>query len=132
MGGLLSLLVVAYCVLLERKILGGIQLRTGPIRVGYLGSLQTLVDRIKLLTKRVLRGKVMYFGRMFVITGVLVNWNIGVGFLLVGLSVLSYIFLGGVIYSECIYSKIGGLRSIISMLSYEVLLLMVLLFIVNI
>lgn len=67
------MLIVAFTVLLERKILGGIQIRTRPLNVGYYGVLQTIVDRVKLLTKGVLRSKVMYFSRMFVFMGVILN-----------------------------------------------------------
>jgi NADH-quinone oxidoreductase subunit H len=42
---------VAYTVLLERKVLGFIQLRYGPNRVGPWGLLQPLADAVKLLFK---------------------------------------------------------------------------------
>jgi NADH-quinone oxidoreductase subunit H len=43
--------LAAYMVLAERKILGRMQLRHGPNRVGPCGMLQPLADVIKLLTK---------------------------------------------------------------------------------
>ena len=49
MGVLLT--AVAYTVLLERKVLGFIQLRYGPNRVGPWGLLQPLADLLKLLFK---------------------------------------------------------------------------------
>jgi NADH-quinone oxidoreductase subunit H len=49
MGVLLT--AVAYTVLMERKVLGFIQLRYGPNRVGPWGLLQPLADAIKLLFK---------------------------------------------------------------------------------
>ena len=49
MGVLLT--CVAYTVLLERKVLGFIQLRYGPNRVGPWGLLQPLADVLKLLFK---------------------------------------------------------------------------------
>jgi NADH-quinone oxidoreductase subunit H len=45
------LTAIAYTVLLERKVLGFIQLRHGPNRVGPWGLLQPLADAIKLLFK---------------------------------------------------------------------------------
>ncbi len=40
-----------YLVLLERRVAAWFQLRIGPNRVGYQGTLQTMADALKLLTK---------------------------------------------------------------------------------
>ena len=48
---LITLTAVAYTVLLERKVLGRIQNRWGPSRVGPFGLLQPLVDGAKLFLK---------------------------------------------------------------------------------
>ena len=45
------LLLAAYLVLLERKILGRLQIRYGPNRAGKYGLLQPFADTIKMLTK---------------------------------------------------------------------------------
>lgn len=42
------------------------------------------------------------------------------------LSGLGYVFLSGVFYSECMYSMYGRLRAVISIMSYDIILLIVL------
>src|ERR1700755_1187667 len=47
----ITLTAVAYTVLLERKVLGRIQNRWGPSRVGPFGLMQPMADGIKLFLK---------------------------------------------------------------------------------
>src|ERR1700761_9460090 len=47
----LLLISVAYTVLLERKLVGRIQNRWGPTRVGPFGLMQPLADGLKLFLK---------------------------------------------------------------------------------
>src|SRR5687767_4084295 len=46
-------LCVAYLVLWERKLIGWMQIRIGPNRVGY-GFLQPIADALKLLLKEII------------------------------------------------------------------------------
>ena len=140
--------LITYLVLAERKVLGFIQVRTGPNRVGPWGLLQPIADVLKLLVKedvmpnRAIRWafvlapclvvapafvifSVIPFGPSAERTGGTLEYfiaDVNIGLLLVvGLATLAVygIILGGWA-SNSKFSLLGGLRSAAQMISYEV------------
>jgi len=145
----ITLMSVAYTVLLERKVLGRLQNRWGPSRVGPFGLLQPLVDGLKLFLKEdmmplaverplfviapiialgcaLISIAVVPFGAVTLVHGVdlfqIANLNIG---LLVILGVTSIGVYGIALSgwsSNSKYSLFGSLRSTAQMISYELAL----------
>lgn len=134
--------IVAGMTWVERRLLGFMQARLGPNRVGPYGLFQIIADPIKLLLKEDITPssaeKVAYFlGPMFpVIPAFIVfclipfgppptfavtsNVNVGLLLILALTSTAVYgIILGGWA-SNNKYSLMGGLRSAAQMVSYEV------------
>jgi NADH-quinone oxidoreductase subunit H len=143
------LMAVAYTVLLERKLVGRIQNRWGPSRVGPFGMMQPMVDGLKLFLKEdmipagvykplylaaplialgcsLLSIAVVPFGEPLTWHGVkffqIADLNIGLLILLGVTSISIYgIALAGW-SSNNKYSLLGALRSSAQMVSYELAL----------
>jgi NADH-quinone oxidoreductase subunit H len=130
---------VAYLTLWERKLLGWIQVRHGPNRVGPFGLLQPIADAVKLLTKEMIRPSaasngLFRLGPIMAIMPALAAWvcvpfgpeavlaNVNAG-LLVILAITSIEVYGVIIAgwaSNSKYAFLGALRASAQMVSYEI------------
>lgn len=122
---LILLLSVAFLVLLERKVLGRVQLRTRPVNVGWWGVLQTVIDGLKLLNKpsAIKNHQSFTFLVLIIVLSYVVNMYILMVVILGG--ILS-IFLR-VILRDNLYGKMGAYRMVILSWGYDILLLVMLL-----
>ena len=133
------ILAVAYATYAERKVIGFMQIRIGPNRVGPLGLFQPFADVIKLLTKEIVQPTASNKG-LFMIAPIvcfapsLVAWavvpfdagliladvNAGLLFLLAMTSLGVYGVLIAGWASNSKYAFLGGLRSASQIVSYEI------------
>lgn len=130
---------VAYLTTIERKVIGFMQLRTGPNRVGFAGLLQPVADGIKFLTKEIIFPSRANWGLFllapllmlvpsllvwavipFSLGVVLADIDAGVLFVFAMTSLSAYGVLIAGWASNSRYAILGAMRSCAQIISYEI------------
>ncbi len=134
-----TMLHVLYATYFERKVIGHMQVRLGPMRVGYHGILQPFADGIKLFFKEDVvpaeADKTVFkiapiipvFATLSAVAVipffdgfVIANINVGLLYLFAMSSLAAYGVIMAGWASNSKYSFLGGLRSSAQVISYEV------------
>lgn len=130
---------VTYAIYFERKVIGWMQLRIGPNRVGPLGLFQTVADVLKLLIKEdtipkkadrwlFILAPVITFVPSFVVLAT-IPYTETLHFASLNIGVLYYIALSGISSIGIVlggwasnnkYALLGGMRTAAQMISYEI------------
>jgi NADH-quinone oxidoreductase subunit H len=133
------LLCVAYVTFCERKVIGWMQVRIGPNRVGPWGLIQPIADGLKLMLKEVVipsgaDKSVFLLAPVFAFTPALLAWAVipfndvlvlaNVNASLLYIMAVTSIGVYGIILagwaSNSKYAFLGGMRSAAQLISYEV------------
>lgn len=133
------LLIVAYVTFWERKVIGWMQVRIGPNRVGPWGLIQPIADGLKLMLKEVViptgADKVVFLlAPLFAFAPALIAWAVipfndvlvvaNVNASLLYIMAVTSISVYGIILagwsSNSKYAFLGSMRSAAQLISYEV------------